>query len=120
MSTLDLEHFQEALEAERRRVQDALRYLHAEEPAGDGDEGQESRMEDHLADSAAVTYDREVDYSLEENSEQVLEEIDRALERIRNGTYGKCRRCGKDIPAERLEAIPYAQYCIDDARELGG
>jgi RNA polymerase-binding protein DksA len=119
MSTLDLDHFRDALEAERKRVTDALQYLHAETPNAGGDETQESATQDHLADSAAVTYDREMDFSLEENSEQVLEEIDRALKRIDDGTYGKCTRCGKDIPVERLEAIPYAEHCIDDARELG-
>jgi RNA polymerase-binding protein DksA len=120
MTSLDLDHFRAALEAERKRVTDALQYLHSETPNPDGEETQEGRMEDHLADSAAVTYDREMDFSLEENSEQVLDEIDRALKRIENGSYGKCANCGKDIPAERLEAIPYAEYCIDCARERGG
>jgi RNA polymerase-binding protein DksA len=118
MSTLDLDRFRETLEAERKRVRDALQYLHDEEPQVDGDEAQESRMDNHMADGAAVTYDREIDYSLEENSEQLLEEIDQALQRIDEGTYGKCQRCGKDIAVERLEAIPYAQHCIDCAREL--
>ncbi len=119
MSTLDLDHFRYALEAERKRVTDALQYLHSETPNADSDETQESGTEDNLADSAAVTYDREMDFSLEENSEQVLEEIDRALKRIDDGSYGKCANCGNDIPAERLEAIPYAEYCIDCARERG-
>jgi RNA polymerase-binding protein DksA len=120
VSTLDLDHFREALEAERKRVQDALQYLQAETPEGGEDESQESRLDNHFADSASVTYDREVDYSLEENAEQVLGEIDRALARMDDGTYGKCANCGKDIPVERLEAIPYAEYCIDCARERGG
>jgi RNA polymerase-binding protein DksA len=119
VSALDLDHFRDALDAERKRVQDALQYLHAETPDGSEDESQESRLDNHFADSASVTYDREMDYSLEENAGQVLEEIDRALKRIEGGTYGKCTNCGKDIPAERLEAIPYAQYCIDCARERG-
>jgi RNA polymerase-binding protein DksA len=120
MSTLDLDHFRDALEAERKRVTDALQYLHDETPNSDGDETQESGTQDHLADSAALTYDRELDFSLEENSEQVLGEIDRALKRLEDGSYGKCLNCGKDIPAERLEAIPYAEYCIECARERGG
>jgi len=120
MSTLDLDHFRESLEAERKRVTDALQYLHSETPNADGDERQESGTEDHLAESAAVTYDRELDFSLEENSGQVLEEIDRALKRIDDGSYGECANCAKDIPAERLEAIPYADHCIDCARERGG
>ena len=120
MSALDVDHFRETLEAERKRIQDALQYLHAETPDGGEDESQESRLDNHFADSASVTYDREMDYSLEENSEQLLDAIDRALKRIEDGTYGKCANCGKDIPVERLEAIPYAEYDIDCARERGG
>jgi RNA polymerase-binding protein DksA len=120
VSTLDLDRFRDALDAERKRVQDALQYLHAETPDGSEDESQESRLDNHFADSAAVTYDREMDYSLEENAEQVLGAIDRALKRIDDGTYGKCANCGKEIPAGRLEAIPYAESCIDCARERGG
>ena len=54
-----------------------------------------------------MTYDRELDYSLEENSETVLREIDAALQRIEDGTYGVCEGCGKPIEEERLEAIPW-------------
>jgi RNA polymerase-binding protein DksA len=120
VSTLDLDHFREALESERKRVSDAIAYLHAETPEPDGEESQESATNDHLADTASVTYDREIDYTLEENSEQLLEEIDRALARMDEGTYGRCVNCGKEIAVERLEAIPYADYCIDCARQDGG
>jgi DnaK suppressor protein len=119
VSGLDLDHFREALENERKRVTDAIKYLHDETPNPDGDETQESATQDHLADSASVTYDREIDFTLEENAEQVLGEIERALQRVEDGSYGKCVRCGKDIPVERLEAIPYAEFCIDCAREAG-
>ena len=64
-----------------------------------------------------MTYDRELDYSLEENSETVLREIDAALQRIEDGTYGVCEGCGKPIEEERLEAIPWTRLCIDDARK---
>ena len=76
-------------------------------------------MDNHLADGASTTYDREIDYSLEENAEQVLGEIDRALQRMDEGTYGRCVNCGKEIAVERLEAIPYAELCIDCARGAG-
>jgi RNA polymerase-binding protein DksA len=70
-----------------------------------------------MGDLAAATLDREIDYSLEANSEQHLAEIDAALERLDNGTYGTCTKCGKEIPAERLEAAPWASLCIEDARD---
>ena len=69
--------------------------------------------DNHLADTATATYDRELDYTLEENSEHVLAEIDAALQRIEDGTYGICTNCGKPIADERLEALPWATLCID-------
>ena len=66
----------------------------------------------HLADHASEMFDREVDESLEENAEQIVYEIDRALAKIDDGTYGHCARCGQEIPAERLDAVPYATLCV--------
>jgi RNA polymerase-binding protein DksA len=68
-------------------------------------------------ESASATLNREIDYTLGENSEQILSEIDAALKRIDDGTYGVCTRCGKEIGIERLEAYPWASLCIDDARK---
>jgi RNA polymerase-binding protein DksA len=117
MSTLDTDHFKELLLAERGRVQHALDFLHGDSPGSITDEtGEETTIDNHLADTATVTHDREVDYTLEENSEQVLSEIDAALKRIEEGTYGTCTNCGKPVGEERLEARPWATLCIDDAR----
>ncbi|MGH3048103.1 MAG: TraR/DksA family transcriptional regulator, partial [Gaiellaceae bacterium] len=77
---------------------------------------EEETYDNHLADSATATLNREIDYTLEENSEHVLSSIDEALLRIENGTYGICVRCGSPIAEERLEAIPYATRCIDCQR----
>jgi DnaK suppressor protein len=70
----------------------------------------------HLADHASDMFDREVDESLEENAEQLVHEIDTALTRIEDGTYGTCARCGGTIPEERLAAVPYATLCLDCKR----
>ena len=70
----------------------------------------------YVLKTASATLGREIDYTLGENSEQVLAEIEAALQRIENGTYGVCRKCGREISAERLEAYPWASLCIDDAR----
>ena len=75
-----------------------------------------SAADNHLGDSAAGTLDREIDYTLEEHSEQVLGQIDAALVRIEDGTYGTCTNCGKPIPEDRLEARPWASLCIDCQR----
>jgi RNA polymerase-binding transcription factor len=80
------------------------------------DEVDESHSDNHLAETATVTLDREIDYSLEESEARVLAAIDAALQRVDAGTYGQCERCGQQIEPERLEAIPWATLCIDDQR----
>ena len=118
MSVLDTEQFRERLLEERRRVVDAIDNIHAENPGSLGDETDEPTFQDnHLGDIATATFDREMASSLEENSTHVLAEIDTALGRIDEGTYGICQRCGKPIGRERLEALPWATLCIDDKRK---
>jgi DnaK suppressor protein len=70
----------------------------------------------HLADQASDLVDLEVDQSLAANADNVIAEIDEALERIEAGTYGTCAVCDAVIPEERLAAIPYATLCLDDKR----
>jgi DnaK suppressor protein len=118
VSAIDANRYRELLLDERKRVVSALENLH-EETAGtlSDDAGEETAYDNHLADTATETYDRELDYSLEENSEHFLAEIDAALARIEEGTYGICTNCGKQIPEERLEARPWATLCIECQRE---
>ena len=119
MSAIDTEHFRTMLLEERKRVRDAIDYLHAEHPGSLDEEVEEisAGSDNHLAETATATLDRELDYSLEGNSEHVLTDIDGALRRIDDGTYGICASCGKQIAEERLEARPWASLCIDCARE---
>ena len=113
---VDVERFKELLVEERRRVLDAIEYLHKENPGSIEDETQDETTDNHIAETATVTLDRQIDYSLEEASNHVLAAIDAALERIEAGSYGTCQTCGKQIGADRLEAIPYATQCIDCRR----
>ena len=117
--SIDTEHFRTMLEEERGRVQSAIKNLSDEHPGSVEDETDElaTASDNHMGDLASVTVNREIDYSLGENSEQVLHEIDAALKRIADGSYGACTRCGKEIGEERLEAMPWAALCIDDARD---
>jgi DnaK suppressor protein len=78
-----------------------------------------SSTDNHLADTASETFERELDEGLEEGALRRLREVEEALTRIEEGTYGTCRICGREIPQERLEAVPWATLCIDDARRLG-
>ncbi|MGB2876024.1 MAG: TraR/DksA C4-type zinc finger protein [Gaiellaceae bacterium] len=117
MSTaIDTEHFRKRLIDERTRVQEAIDYLHVENPGSIEDETQEIPSNNHPGDVATVTFDREIDYTLEENEGRVLAAIDGALDRIDKGSYGTCLTCAKAIGAERLEALPYTTQCIDCKR----
>lgn len=113
---MDTERFREVLLDERERVSNAIDHLHESNSTSLEDETEEETYDNHLADSATATLNREIDYTLEENAEHVLGAINEALQRIEDGTFGKCARCGKPIAEERLEAIPYATRCIDCQR----
>jgi RNA polymerase-binding protein DksA len=116
---MDIERFRTALLEERKRIEEAKEYLKREtDGLEDETEENEGGVDNHLADQAAPTLDREIDYTLEENAEQLLEQIDAALARIEAGTYGVCEVDGKPIPEERLEARPWATLCIDHQRAL--
>jgi len=114
--SIDLDRFRRELEAEQARLRHALTAVNHEgsllEETGDLAIG----SGDHIADSATDTFMRELDEGLEENAEHLLEEIEGALRRIDEGTYGVCDACGRSIGEERLEAVPYATLCIDDKR----
>ena len=120
MSALDLDDLRTRLSEERERLVNAARYLHDDHSASMEDEVGELSSggsgDNHLADMATVTYDRELDQGLEEGVQQTVGQIDAALVRIDNGSYGTCEICGKPIAPDRLKAIPWATRCIDDAR----
>ena len=116
MSAIDTESFRQRLLAERQRVVDAIEYLHHENPSSVEEESDERPSDNHLAEGATITLDRELDYTLEESVTRALKAIDAALERIAEGTFGTCRSCGLPIGPDRLEAIPYAMLCIDCQR----
>ncbi len=116
-ATIDTEHFRKRLLEDRARVQEALDYLHEDNPGSMEDETQEIQSDNHPGDVATITHDREIDYTLEENEERVLAAIDGALKRIDEGTFGICRTCGQPIAVERLEALPYTTQCIDCKRK---
>lgn len=114
--TLDLEYFRRELQSEHERLRAALESVNHTESLTDETGDLSIGSDDHLADSATETYMRELDGGLEENAEHLLAEIETALRRIDDGTYGVCVVCGRPIGQERLEAIPYASLCIDDKR----
>lgn len=72
----------------------------------------------HMADAGTDTFDREFTLGLASNQQQFLYEIDEALKRIEDKTYGECQSCNKDIPVRRLKALPFAKFCIKCQEEI--
>lgn len=66
----------------------------------------------HMADMASDSYDRELSLNIASEEQEFLYEIDDALKRIKDGKFGLCVSCNKKIPQKRLNAVPYAKYCI--------
>jgi DnaK suppressor protein len=72
----------------------------------------------HQADAGSDAYDRDFALSLLSQEQDSLYEIDEALKRIENGTYGTCEMSGKSIPHARLEALPFTRYTVECQAEL--
>jgi DnaK suppressor protein len=72
----------------------------------------------HQADAGSDAYDRDFALSLLSQEQDSLYEIDEALKRIENGTYGTCEMSGKSIPHPRLEALPFTRYTVECQAEL--
>ena len=66
----------------------------------------------HMADMASDSYDRELSLNIAGGEQEIIYEIDDALKRIEEGKFGLCISCSKKIPQKRLNAVPYAKYCI--------
>jgi len=117
---LDLAKYRKLLEDEQERVRRELASLQSMDAGSDeSDEtGELSDFDQHTGDVGTETFLRERDLAIEGNEQTLLRQIEIALRKIDDGTYGVCERCGKPIPAARLEAIPYTPYCIEDAERL--
>jgi DnaK suppressor protein len=79
--------------------------------------GDLSSMPIHMADIGSDNFEQEFTLSLMQSEEGTLDHIEGALERIEEGTYGRCEECGAKIPKTRLNAIPYAALCVKCAAE---
>jgi len=103
------------LEARRTHLEQVLRAAESQAPldepqTGIGDPG---GADQHTADAATDTLEREMALSMREATEGHLRDLDRAERRLEDGTYGICAVCQKPIPDGRLEAKPEAEYCVE-------
>lgn len=84
-----------------------------------------SSYDNHSSDLASETFEREKDLGLMGSLREQLREVAAAQERMRSGGYGSCARCGREISAERLDALPWARHCrpcqevVDRQKEFG-
>jgi DnaK suppressor protein len=119
---LDLAKYRKLLEDEQSRVRNELASLQSADSGSSesGETGELTDYDQHTGDAGTETFLRERDLAIEDSEQTVLRLIEVALQKIDDGTYGVCERCGEPIPAARLEAIPYTPYCIKDAEWLEG
>jgi RNA polymerase-binding protein DksA len=114
MTKKDLQHFKEKLLLEKKRVFDEMGEIQQEnlKTSIADQSGENSRYSYHLGDTASLAYGREFSMGLAERQQKYLEQIDEALQRISDGTYGTCLVTGDPIPIERLEEVPVAKYSV--------
>lgn len=115
-----LEHFRAKLKTEKNRVLEEMTDLQKSslKTSISDASGENSRYSYHLGDVASLSYGREFDMGLSERQQKYLEQIDEALERIENGTYGICKVTGELISIERLEEVPVAKYSVKGKEQL--
>ena len=116
---MDLKEARTRLEKERGRLLGARSELESEvkqESAGQ-DVSEPSAVDQHPADQATETFEKEKDLSILESTDEQLRDIELAFARIEDGSYGSCEVCGRPIGEERLRARPAARLCIDHQRE---
>jgi RNA polymerase-binding transcription factor DksA len=82
------------------------------------DSGDLSGYAQHMADAGTDTFDRDFALSLVSNEQEALAEIEAAIVRIKNGTYGICELTGKPINKERLQAVPFARFSVESQTEV--
>lgn len=113
---MDRDALRRRLLEERERLEREIADLDADLSESLEDSSEESPYDQHMAETAGVTLDREIDLTLEENARASISQIDRALHKLENGSYGRCDKCGKPIGDDRLRAAPFATLCIDCKR----
>lgn len=110
----ELEHFKNLLLEERKEtLENAKNMQESIEHQQQRDSERVSSQDHHQGDIGSEEEEKETDYILRERSRQKIDEIDAALKRIENKTYGVCEDTGKKIQKERLEAIPYARFSVE-------
>jgi RNA polymerase-binding transcription factor DksA len=120
MTKTVLEQYRQQLLALGRRLRGDVEGIASEALRQTGGEtrGNLSNTPLHTADLGTDMFEQELALDLLENKDAILEQTVAALDRIDQGTFGRCQECGREIPGDRLQALPYTPYCVDCARKL--
>jgi DnaK suppressor protein len=107
------------IDAFKKRLEERQRELRhtVSRTAQDGREADLESAQD-IADRAANSYTKEFLFSQSNSERQILNMVDGALDRIREGTFGECISCGTEINPKRLEAVPWTRHCIECQEKL--
>lgn len=117
MTKDQLKQFHEALLAERAKFAGEIRAIAREASKNPREaSGDLSAYTVHMADMSSDTYERELAMNLASTEQEVLYQIDDALKRVEEGTFGICQQCNKPISLSRLKAVPYGPMCIECQR----
>ena len=116
LSKKEIEMFKSLLLEKRNELLGNVSYM--EKDALREDRSDLSNMPIHMADAGTDSYEQEFTLDLMDSERKLISEIDKALDRIEDGTYGICQVNGEPIPKPRLEAIPWARCCVGCANIL--
>jgi DnaK suppressor protein len=112
MDKKKLEYFKKRLETRQHELRTMV-----SRNEQDGRSADQEATQD-IADRAASSYNKEFLFSQSNNDRQLLQMVDGALARIREGSFGECISCGKEINPKRLEAVPWTRHCIECQEKL--
>ena len=112
MDKKKLEYFRKRLEVRQQELRRTVSRIEQ-----DGRTVDEGSAQD-IADRAASSYTKEFLFHQSNNDRQLLAMVESALDRIRQGSFGECISCGKEINAKRLEAVPWTRHCIECQEKL--
>ncbi len=120
MTPAEIETYRQRLLRIKRRMGGDLSTLENEALRHVGGEasGNLSNVPVHPADLGTDNYEEEFTLGLMERQSDLLQDVLDALERIKEGTFGRCEECGEEIPKERLNVVPYTRYCLRDAEQF--
>ena len=112
MDKKKLDYFRKRLETRQEELRRMVSRTEQDGRTVDEDSAQD------IADRAASSYTKEFLFHQSNNDRQLLQMVEGALSRLREGSFGECISCGKEINAKRLEAVPWTRHCIECQEKL--